>query len=235
MTYCLSKKISRLKNFTRTGGLLAIAVLAAGSATAFAAPVAPLAITMSTNANAITITGTVTDNKGLPLPGVSVTEKGTTNGITTDANGNFTLNVANPSSVLVFKYIGYTGKEVAVGTQTSLTVSLTEDVTALNEVVVVGYGTQRKKDVTGSVSSANMKELGSLPVPDIGQAVQGRVAGIQAVTSGAPGSNVTLRVRGVGTINNADPLLVIDGVPTDVPLNTLNTDDIASFDVLKDA
>lgn len=184
---------------------------------------------------AIAVSGRVTDPKGQPLPGVAVIEKGTSNGATTDSNGDFHLKVAGSSSVLVFKFIGFQSQEVTVGSKTNINVTLLDDVKNLNEVVVVGYGTQKKRDVTGAVSSVNMKEISSQPVPDIGQAIEGRTAGVQAVTSGAPGSNVTLRVRGTGTINNADPLLVIDGVPTDIPLNTLNPDDIASLDVLKDA
>lgn len=185
-------------------------------------------------AQEITITGKVTDAAGA-VPGVAVTEKGTTNGTLTDAAGNFKLNVKDRNAVLVFSFVGYAAREVPVGDQTLLNVVLTENVKALNEVVVVGYGTQKKKDVTGAVTSVNVKEIAGQPVPDIGQAIEGRAAGVQAVTSGSPGSNVTLRVRGVGTVNNSDPLLVIDGVPTDVPLNTLNPDDIASLDVLKDA
>lgn len=185
-------------------------------------------------AQTITVTGKVTDAKG-PLPGVAVTEKGTTNGTLTDAAGNYKLSVKDRNAVLVFSFVGYDGQELPLDGKTTLNVVLTENVKALNEVVVVGYGTQKKKDVTGAVTSVNIKEIAAQPVPDIGQAIEGRAAGVQAVTSGSPGSNVTLRVRGVGTINNSDPLLVIDGVPTDVPLNTLNPDDIASLDVLKDA
>ena len=183
----------------------------------------------------ITVTGKVTDSKGSTLPGVAVAEKGTTNGTVTDANGNFKLRVAGPASVLVVKFIGFNTQETTVGTRTVINVVLNDDIKNLNEVVVVGYGTQKKRDVTGAVTSVSMKEIASQPVPDIGQAIEGRAAGVHAVTSGSPGSNVTLRIRGTGTINNADPLLVIDGVPTDVPLNTLNPDDIASLDVLKDA
>ncbi|MND58701.1 TonB dependent receptor [compost metagenome] len=181
------------------------------------------------------VKGVVTDSKGMPLPGVSITEKGTTNGTSTDADGNFKLNVANNQSVLTFSYIGYTSKEVTVGNNQNLFIKLDEDVKTLEQVVVVGYGTQRKKDLTGAVGSISGKDIASQPVPDIGQAIQGRAAGVQVVSTGAPGSNVTLRIRGVGTINNSDPLLVIDGVPSDVPLNTISPDDIASMDILKDA
>ncbi|HEY9197373.1 MAG TPA: SusC/RagA family TonB-linked outer membrane protein, partial [Mucilaginibacter sp.] len=189
---------------------------------------------VNSTANAVTITGKVTDAQG-PLPGVTVTEKGTTNFAITDVNGNFKLTTKGEGAVLIFSFTGYASKEVTVSGKQVISVVLVEDVKSLNEVVVVGYGTQKKRDVTGAVTSVNIKEIASQPVPDIGQAIEGRAAGVQAITSGSPGSNVTLRIRGIGTINNADPLLVIDGVPTDVPLNTINPDDIASFDVLKDA
>ena len=181
------------------------------------------------------VTGKVTDVNGEPIVGATVLEKGSTNGTITDFDGNFTLNVKTTSAVLVFSYIGYLPQEITVGIRTEFVVKLAEDVKLTNEVVVVGYGTQNKRDLTGAVGSVTLKEIASLPVPDIGQAVQGRVAGIQTVTPGAPGSNVTFRIRGTGTINSADPLIVIDGIPTDIPLNAINPDDIAGFDILKDA
>ncbi|SDD37899.1 TonB-linked outer membrane protein, SusC/RagA family [Mucilaginibacter pineti] len=208
--------------------LLAMPVCAFASVRAAAVPVSASPV------QALSISGKVADAAGV-LPGVSVTEKGTANGTLTDGNGNFKLQVKDQNAILVFSFLGYTTQEVPVADKTILDVVLAANVKALNEVVVIGYGTQKKKDVTGAVTSVNIKEISSQPVPDIGQAIEGRAAGVQALTSGSPGSNVTIRVRGVGTINNADPLLVIDGVPTDVPLNTINPDDVASFDVLKDA
>lgn len=184
---------------------------------------------------AIAISGKITDSKGVPLPGVVITEIGTQNAAATDGIGNYKIKVAGPNSVIRISFIGFQSQEITVGSRTVINITLLDDIKNLNEVVVVGYGTQKKRDITGAVSSVNIKEVTSQPVPDIGQAIEGRVAGVQAVTSGSPGGNVTLRVRGTGTINNADPLLVIDGVPTDIPLNTLNSDDIASLDVLKDA
>lgn len=181
------------------------------------------------------ITGMVKDEKGEALVGVSIQIKGTARGTTTDPNGKFRLSIPNEEVVLVFTSVGYIRSEVIVGKQTSLNVVLRTDVGNLDEIVVVGYGTQKKRDITGSVASVNTKDLKSLPVANIGEAMQGRAAGVQVVSSGSPGSNVTLRVRGTGTINNSDPLLVIDGVPTDIPLNTLNQDNIASIEVLKDA
>jgi TonB-linked SusC/RagA family outer membrane protein len=181
-------------------------------------------------------TGIVVDSKGEPLTGVTVLLKATTIGTTTDVNGRFSLETGSEGrAVLVFSYIGFETKEVATASAEEIRVILVESNIQLNEVVVVGYGTQRKRDLTGSVSSVNTKELKTLPVPSIGDALQGRSAGVQVLSSGAPGSNVTLRIRGAGTINNSDPLLVIDGVPTNIPLNTISPDDIASIEILKDA
>lgn len=185
--------------------------------------------------NQIPVKGKVTDLKGEPLIGVTILEKGTSKGTITDFDGNFSFSVSGPDVILVISYIGYIPQEIPVGTQTDFSIKLTEDVKLTNEVVVVGYGTQNKRDLTGAVGSVTMKEITSQPVPDIGQAVQGRVAGIQTVSTGAPGSNVTFRIRGTGTINSADPLIVIDGIPTDLGLNAINPDDVASFDILKDA
>lgn len=184
---------------------------------------------------AITVKGKVTDEKGDGLPGVSVIEKGTSNGVITDINGNFSINVADENSVLAFSFVGFEKREISITGRTSLTVELKEDSKLLNEVVVIGYGTQKRSDLTGSIASVNMKDVKSLPVSDAGQALQGRAAGVQVISSGAPGSNVTIRVRGVGTINDSDPLIVIDGVPSNVPLNTISTDDISTMDILKDA
>ncbi|NEU08532.1 TonB-dependent receptor [Flavihumibacter sp. R14] len=183
----------------------------------------------------LSIRGKVSDEAGLALPGVTILEKGTTNGTVTDAMGNYQLTVGNEQAALVFNLLGYTSREVAVSGQTVINVVMAEESKTLSEVVVVGYGTQKKKDLTGSVSSISMKDVRSLPVPDAGQAIQGRASGVQVLSSGAPGSNSAIRIRGISTIGNSDPLLVIDGVPTDVPLNTINPDDIATIDILKDA
>lgn len=182
-----------------------------------------------------TVSGKLTDEKGDPLASVSVTEKGKRNSVITDERGEFTITVQNENAVLMFSSVGYETIEVLVSKLDKQSIVLHEKVKGLQDVVVVGYGTTRKKDITGSVASVNTKELKSLPVPSIGEALQGRAAGVQVLANGAPGSNVTFRIRGIGTINNSDPLLVIDGVPTDVPLNTLSPDDIASIEVLKDA
>ena len=182
-----------------------------------------------------TLSGIVSNDKGEPLPGVTVNEKGTNNSVTTDEKGYYSINVGEGKVVLAFSSAGYENHELAVTGSSSANIVLKIFIRALEDVVVVGYGTQKKKDLTGAVSSVDAKELKSLPVPSIGEALQGRAAGVQVLTSGIPGSNVTFRIRGVGTINNSDPLLVIDGVPTNVPLNTLNQNDIANIEILKDA
>lgn len=182
------------------------------------------------------VTGIVVDSKGEPLTGVTVLLKATSIGTITDVNGKFTLETGSKSGpVLIFSYVGYDSQEVQITSQEEIRVVLVESNVMLNEVIVVGYGSQRKRDLTGSVSSVNTKELKTLPVPSIGDALQGRSAGVQVLSAGAPGSNVTLRIRGTGTINNSDPLLVIDGVPANVSLNTISPDDIAGIEILKDA
>ncbi|MDB5110734.1 MAG: TonB-linked outer membrane protein SusC/RagA family [Mucilaginibacter sp.] len=190
------------------------------------------------NSLSLLVTGNVVDSKGIPLPGVSVSEKGTKNGIITDSNGNFKLEVTNSSSILVFRFVGYISQEVTVGNQTNFSITLAEDVRSLNEVVVVGYGTQKKRDLTGSITSVSGKDIANQPVPDAGQAIEGKAAGVQVITSGAPGANSSIQIRGLGSINDSSPLLVIDGVPTPAGinyLNTINPNDIAAIDVLKDA
>jgi TonB-linked SusC/RagA family outer membrane protein len=186
-------------------------------------------------AQAKKINGTVTDSSGRGIPLVTITEKGTKNSTVTGSDGNFNFNVSDTNSVLIISSVGYVTKEIKVNDETSFNIVLPVSVSSLGEVVVVGYGTQRKKDVTGAVTTINTKNFNSIPVSNAGEAMQGKAPGVQVISSGSPGSNVTFRIRGTGTINNADPLLVIDGVPTDAPLNNLNPDDIASVDVLKDA
>lgn len=183
----------------------------------------------------IIVTGKVTNENGQPLAEVTINEKGTNNNTLTDALGDFEITVASQESILELSFVGFNSREVKVGTQTHFQIVLHRNTGSLDSIVVIGYGTQKKGDLTGSIASINSGEIASLPVPDAGQAMQGKAAGVQIVSSGAPGSNVTIRVRGTGTVNNSDPLLVIDGVPTDIPLNTINPNDIATIDILKDA
>ena len=183
-----------------------------------------------------TITGTVSDSDG-PLAGASVVVKGTINGVSTDFDGNFSIE-AGPSDVLLISYIGYTPKEIPVGDQTQIDVNL-EAGNKLDEVVVIGYGTQRKSDLTGSVSSVSSEEITQIPTSRVDQVLQGRAAGVQVTqASGAPGAGTAIRVRGGNSITGSnEPLFVIDGivVGTNFNLNNINPNDIQSLEILKDA
>jgi TonB-linked SusC/RagA family outer membrane protein len=181
-----------------------------------------------------TITGKVTAEGEGPLPGVNVTVQGTTIGQITDVNGVYTLKVPGPQAVLVFSSISYVTQAVTVGTQTTIDVVLVSDTKALQEVVVVGYGTRMKEQLTGAVSSVTDKELKVTSSPSAITRLQGKVAGVTITTPNTPGGEPTILIRGVGTINDPNPLYVIDGVPVG-PGNNLNPDDIESISVLKDA
>lgn len=186
-----------------------------------------------------TVTGTVTDTEsGTPLPGVNVIEKGTTNGVSTDIDGNYSITVGSDAS-LQFTYIGFQTQEVEVNAQTTINIALVTDAETLEEVVVIGYGVQRKKDLTGSVSQVGGDELQNLPAARVDNMLQGRAAGVQvSQISGEPGAATTIRIRGGNSIQgNNEPLWVIDGVivGTDYNLSNLNTNDIESIDILKDA
>jgi len=184
----------------------------------------------------ITITGKVMDEQsGSSLPGASVTLKGsTTIGVTTDADGKYSIKVPSSAQVLVFSFIGYTAKEVAIGNRTVIDVSMTSDVSALEEVIVTGYGSQSRRDITGSVTTVNAKDLQSVPATTFAQQLQGRASGLNIVNDATPGGNATVRIRGFGTIGNNDPLFIIDGVPTENQGN-LNPNDIETIQILKDA
>lgn len=189
----------------------------------------------STIAKQAVVTGIVTGaNDGQPLPGVNVLIKGTTRGVQTDTNGKYSIE-AGESDVLIFSYIGYATQEFQVNNRSTIDIILQPDIQSLSEVVVVGYGTQEKKDVTGSVGVVNTDQLKSLPVGNVSTALQGRAAGVQVISSGVPGDDATITIRGLSTMNNTSPLLVIDGVPTLSGLNTINPDDVESIQVLKDA
>lgn len=180
------------------------------------------------------VTGVITDLKGEPIIGASVVAKGTTTATISDIDGTFSLDVSN-NPVLTISYIGYISQEVPTLGKSDLKIILKEDSKILDEIVVVGYGVMRKIDLTGSVSSISAKTIKDKPVANIGEALQGRASGVQVISSGKPGDNVSFRIRGISTINNSEPLLVIDNVPTDMPLNALNIEDVESVDVLKDA
>ena len=187
-----------------------------------------------TNAD-VTVSGKVSDEEGQPLPGVNILLKGTTNGTTTDANGDYTLTVADENGILVFSFIGYTTQEVSIANRSSINVTLTADMISLSEVVVTGYGSQSKREITGAVSSIDSKDLLAVPSTNLAQAMQGRVAGVVVGNENSPGGGVMVRIRGFGTINDNSPLYVIDGTPTKGDLNSLNLNDIESIQVLKDA
>ncbi|MBC9796424.1 TonB-dependent receptor [Sinomicrobium weinanense] len=183
----------------------------------------------------IEIKGHVNDAKGTPLPGVNVIEKGTRNGTQTDFDGNFKLDVTSEKSVLVFSYIGMQTIERPVDADSDLEVVMKENNVNLQEVVVVGYGKAKKADLTSSISTVSPDDLEDLPVTGVEQALQGRASGVTVTSSsGLPGSSVSVRIRGIGTVNNNNPLYVVDGVPTD-GMNYLNPSDIESIQVLKDA
>lgn len=183
----------------------------------------------------VTVQGTVTDNAGEPLPGVSVRLKGSTLAVTTDVNGTYSLNIPDGSGILVFSYIGFTTQEIPVDSRTVINVKLLDDSKTLQEVVVVGYGTQRKVDITGSVAIVDVQDMKQVSSNDVGQLLQGRASGVTVNSDGQPGAFPQVRIRGIGTFGNSDPLYVIDGVPINGVPRDFNPNDIESMQVLKDA
>jgi TonB-dependent starch-binding outer membrane protein SusC len=185
---------------------------------------------------AASVSGTVTEESGEPLPGVNVLIKGTTIGTTTDAGGSFTIEVPDENSILVFSFIGYVSQEVVVGSRSVINLALTADVQSLEEVVVVGYGTVKKSDLTGAVGSVGSESISRTNPVQAARALQGQVAGVNVnKINSRPGSDYTIDIRGVHSISfSSEPLVVIDGVMGG-KLNTLNPSDIESMDVLKDA
>lgn len=183
----------------------------------------------------IDIKGKVSGEEGIALPGVSVVVKGTTQGTTTNQDGDFSIAVPNTSSVLVFSFVGYESQERTVGSVTQLDVSLQVDNKSLNEVVVVGYGTQKSQNLTGSVATVDGKQLALQPVGQTSAALQGAMPGVTIrQSSGNPGRDGgQIRIRGIGTLGNSNPLVLVDGVPTD--LNNVDPNDIDNISVLKDA
>ncbi|WP_299671626.1 TonB-dependent receptor [uncultured Polaribacter sp.] len=200
----------------------------------------------------IKISGTIVDDNNLPLPGASIIEKGSANGTQTDFDGNFSLTLKNEEAVLVIKYLGYSTKEVPVKGKTNFKIVLTEDAATLDEIVIIGYGQKKSRNLTTSVSKLNYKTLTDQNVTSFDQALSGQIAGVRVTqSSGAPGGNISVQIRGTG-LSGGQPLYVIDGVPLDNdlqgatgtvsaaeqntnPLSTINPDDILSINVLKDA
>jgi TonB-linked SusC/RagA family outer membrane protein len=208
-----------------------------------------LAIALYSMAQQRTISGTVTSSEdGSSLPGVNVLLKGTTTGTATDADGKFSLAIPSSDGTLVFSFIGLEAKEVPIGSQTVINVSLASDITQLSEVVVVGYGTQTKRDLNGSIASISGKDIATMPIQSFDQQLQGRAAGVNVVTpNGVLNNPPVIRIRGISSISlSSFPLVVIDGIPTftgdnsgsnaaNNPLSNINPADIESIEVLKDA
>src|SRR4051794_38117557 len=195
-----------------------------------------LLINMAAFSQAKTVTGKVTDSSNAPLSNVSVQVQGTNTGTITDAGGNFSIPVPSTAAVLVFSYAGMQTQQVPVGDQAALTVQLKPASGNLTDVVVIGYGTVRKSDLTGSVATVKSEKLLDKPVTNVSQALQGKVPGVDvSINTSAPGEGAKVRIRGVSSINSSlDPLYVVDGV-IGVTADVLDPNDIASVEVLKDA
>jgi iron complex outermembrane receptor protein len=240
------KQLSYLKN--RLFGTLLCTVLSGFPAPLWAShSMAPASSLTPTTRQllAVTVSGIVTDDTGSPLPGVNVLVKGTSLGTSTDTKGQYSLSVEDPNAILVFSFIGYTPEEVPLKGRTSINVKLIPDIRSLSEVVVMGYGTQEKKDVTGAVTSVKSEEFNRGIINSPEQLVQGKVSGVNVTSaSGEPGGAQSISVRGPGGLRTGStPLFVVDGLALDNsgtggtmnPLNFLNPQDIESIDVLKDA
>jgi len=189
------------------------------------------------NAQNFQVKGTVTSSAdGQPLPGVGVSVKGTTTGVLTDINGAFTLNVPM-NSTLVFSFVGMKTQEIAITSSTTLNIALESDVEMMDEVIVVGYGTQKKSLVTGAISKVDGEDLKKAADMRVTQALQGKTAGVVITSnSGQPGDQISVRIRGTGTNGDAEPLYIIDGLPmSGAGTDFLSSNDIASIEVLKDA
>lgn len=205
--------------------------------TAFSFLVLALFVFMS-NAQTRNLTGKVIGNDGLGIPGVTVLVKGTTTGTVTSIDGDYSLNVGSDATILVFSYVGMKAQEIEIGNQTVINVNLKPSAIGLDEVVVIGYGTQKKSDITGSVASVSSERLEQIPNVNFAQALQGAVPGITITTNsaGAEGNDMSILVRGRNSIEASNtPLIVLDGIPYNGSISEINPDDIKSIEVLKDA
>ncbi len=180
------------------------------------------------------VSGTITDENGIGMPGVNVILKGTTTGATTDADGKYSLSVPGDEATLVISFVGYAAQEIVVGARTTIDIALTPDVTTLQELVVTGYTTEKRADIIGSVSVVNAEDLATTPAANLTAQLQGRAAGVIVSSSGEPGAAARVRIRGFASFGTNDPLYVVDGVPTEDP-SKINPQDIESLQVLKDA
>ena len=190
--------------------------------------------TISSFGQDVLIKGTVLDKSNNPIPGVAVIVKGNSlKGTETDFDGKFSIKILKTEKVLVFSYLGYKKREININNQTTITVVLEEDSESLDEIIVVGYGTQKKSDVTGAVGRVKSEELNKVAVSNPTEALQGRVAGVTVVkSSGSPGSEVDIKIRGVGTNGNNQPLYIVDGVQANSYF--IDPNNIASIEILKD-
>ena len=181
-----------------------------------------------------TISGKVTSSDGVPIPSVNILIKNTAKGVVTDFDGNFSI-AANQNDVLVFSYIGMKPQEIVVGTANIINVVLEDSAESLEEVVIIGYGSVQKRDLTGSITSIKADDLLKQPALTAAQSLQGKASGVQIISSGAPGSSPVVRIRGTGTVlGGRNPIYVVDGIITD-RIDNINSDDIVSMDILKDA
>ena len=180
------------------------------------------------------ITGQILSEEGLPLPGVNVVEKSTTNGTVTDINGNYSILLITDDATLIYSFVGYTTQNILVGSQQKIDITLMPDLMKLDEVVVVGYGTQRKSDLTGAVATVNAAEMKKYSSNDVSQLLQGRLSGVAVTSDGEAGATPSVRIRGLSTFENGEPLYVIDGVPV-TGQRDFSPNDIESISVLKDA
>src|SRR5699024_7651813 len=196
-------------------------------------------IAETSNVPAVTVTGIVTDQEGEPLIGVNIQVKNSSKGTATDFDGRFSLDDIDENAILVISYVGYQTREIPVSGRSNLEIVMTSDSQLLDEVVVVGYGTQKKSDLVGAVANLSEDRLMDRPSFDVGSALIGKVSGIEVIQQGTgrPGEPVQIRIRGINSLNTGvDPLWVVDGITgVSDPLTNLNPNDIESIDVLKDA
>lgn len=195
-----------------------------------------LFVSSGLHAQTMQVKGDVIGVNGQPIAGVVVMTKGSSNGTATDPNGHYSINVPNAKSVLTFSFLGYTTQEIVVGTRKEINITLTEDQISLEELVVIGYGTMRKRDVTGAISSINASTIEERAPVNVFDALQGQAAGVQIISgSGSPGSSTDIRIRGTSTFGDGyKPLYIVDGVQYE-SIDDINPSDIQSIEVLKDA
>ncbi|WP_246124749.1 TonB-dependent receptor [Algibacter pacificus] len=182
-----------------------------------------------------TLQGKISDENNVPLPGASIVEKGTPNGVTTDFDGLFSISLNSPNSTIIISYVGYETQELLIGNKKQINIQLKPDTSLLSEVLIVGYTAENRKNVTASVASVSPAEINTKPVANVAEMLEGRLPGIQIMSDNSPGGGTSIRVRGFSTINNNDPLVIVDGVPVSNGLDGINPTNIETIQVLKDA